>query len=680
MFLEAAMTPALDLSPENLENIFRLVLTAIFVFALVAAHFFLPDKWRNGITVCTGIFTLIGSLFIYSYGYLQLCSSFVAAVTRTLLSTIQAFLGADDWGDMKDVLKSGTEQTVFWVIHITALITSSGAIAMAIRKVFIRTIRKWGLRSKNIELIYGLTENTLAFGEELLEKGDAAVVYVAEDPNTTLADAAWDMGAVVFSSAAAVEASTSFAFSLKLQKHNKKIRLYAISPNYISNYKYAAKLQDTLQQLAVLPDRISLTLIGSSDDAAEPLLAVAKPGRDESLAVPVKKLFRQKRFEENCRQYIAETYAPYGFGSVNCVDEPNMVGRLLVQTYPPYQVMEFDRDGKAKYDFHGLIIGFGQVGQAVLRHVVMNSQFQGSTFHLAVFDPQCQQSSGRLLHECSAMFRDYKILLEPHDGRSNRLYQYLSDHSDSLNYIVVCTGSNAINEEIADQIRVYLHRNGSNAAIYLCGHRGVIRHSDVDCLKPHSIYTTKLLQTDVLDRKAKYLHHRYKCSKGSTLSIDEHWRDCDYFSRNSNRASADFQPAFLAMAHTTREEAIQNWKPTGALRDSLAITEHLRWNAFHYCMGFRPLTDEEFEQRKATYAEDIKANPDYRIGKDMARRIHGCIRSWEELKKYNLKENEVTGSDTDYQFYDYENIEAIGTILADEQAFLEGQQKQPAKV
>lgn len=680
MFLEAAMTPALDLSPENLENIFRLVLTAIFVFALVAAHFFLPDKWRNGITVCTGIFTLIGSLFIYSYGYLQLCSSFVAAVTRTLLSTIQAFLGADDWGDMKDVLKSGTEQTVFWVIHVTALITSSGAIAMAIRKVFVRTIRKWGLRSKNIELIYGLTENTLAFGEELLEKGDAAVVYVAEDPNTTLADAAWDMGAVVYSSAAAVETSVSFATALNMQKHNKQIRLYAISPNYISNYKYAAKLQDTLQQLAVLPDRISLTLIGSSDDAAEPLLAVTKPGRDESLAVPVKKLFQRNNYEENCRKYIAETYAPYGFGNVNCVDEPNMVGRLLVQTYPPYQVMEFDLDGKAKYDFHGLIIGFGQVGQAVLRHVVMNSQFQGSTFHLAVFDPQCQQSSGRLLHECSAMFRDYKILLEPHDGRSNRLYQYLSDHSDSLNYIVVCTGSNAINEEIADQIRVYLQRNGSNAAIFLCGHRGVIRHSDVDCLKPHSIYTTKLLQTDVLDRKAKYLHHRYKCNKGSTLSIDEHWRDCDYFSRNSNRASADFQPAFLAMAHTTREEAIQNWKPTGALRDSLAITEHLRWNAFHYCMGFRPLTDEEFEKRKATYAEDIKANPDYRIGKDMARRIHGCIRSWEELKKYNLKENEVTGSDTDYQFYDYENIEAIGTILADEQAFLEGQQKQPAKV
>ena len=76
-----------------------------------------------------------------------------------------------------------------------------------------------------------------------------------------------------------------------------------------------------------------------------------------------------------------------------------IVARQLILAAPPYRTMFFDEKARAMSDFRALIIGFGDVGQAVLRNLVMNGQFAGSRFHAKVvgqgYPAAVQGPSGR---------------------------------------------------------------------------------------------------------------------------------------------------------------------------------------------------------------------------------------------------------------------------------------------
>ena len=68
-------------------------------------------------------------------------------------------------------------------------------------------------------------------------------------------------------------------------------------------------------------------------------------------------------------------------------------------------------------------------------------------------------------------------------------------------------------------------------------------------------------------------------------------------------------------------ETQYHWKPgikpqekVTKVLDTLAQTEHLRWNASHEVLGYQNSGDEKF--------------------KDEARLYHGCIKRWDELSDY----------------------------------------------
>ena len=110
---------------------------------------------------------------------------------------------------------------------------------------------------------------------------------------------------------------------------------------------------------------------------------------------------------------------------------------------------------------------------------------------------------------------------------------------------------------------------------------------------------------------------------------------------------------------------MHNWKPEGALLENLAITEHERWCAFHYCMGFRTMTKEEFDQRSQTYLKEKAENPKtkYRISKDVPARIHRCLIPWDDLDILSRDENAVTGGNVDYKQMDRDNVTMLPQLL-----------------
>ena len=146
----------------------------------------------------------------------------------------------------------------------------------------------------------------------------------------------------------------------------------------------------------------------------------------------------------------------------------------------------------------------------------------------------------------------------------------------------------------------------------------------------------------------------------------QHWLECDYFSRESCRAFASFVPAVLRAVGTTADRLSEGeWNLTDEQKDVLSKNEHLRWCAFHYCMGFKAMTDEEFEDRARQYKDEFaqKGSSDIRISKNMKNRTHACLVSWDELVTLSEKEAEIIGKYRDYQAMDTDNILSIPHIL-----------------
>ena len=354
----------------------------------------------------------------------------------------------------------------------------------------------------------------------------------------------------------------------------------------------------------------------------------------------------------------------YGYGTVNILDETELSARLLAQSAPPCSVMELDQHGLAQNDFHCLVIGYGSVGQAVLRQLTINGQFVGSTFRAGVFDPNCQSIIGPASYREKEMLAKYDISFYESDGRSKQLFDYLNENISRIGYIAICAGSSDKNEEIADSISAFLHRRGKDILLCVCDHNGVsvLSHGE---RKYFPLYCAEVLHDSLLDKKAKLLNQVYMKNNG--LSMDESWVACDYFSRVSCRAAADFSPAFLSMAHMTAAQVLKNgWNPQGQLLENMSITEHMRWCAFHYSMGFELMPSHIHLDRTKEYAKQMAecGQSDVRITRDLQHLQHACLVEWETLDALSEAENAITGKQVDFKQMDRNNVLQMHNLLS----------------
>ena len=620
---------------------------AVFFFGGILLAFFLclafPLKKTKKILSWIAPVTVIIAFIIYGLGYGSEIMkaiddpnvadpepvTYCTYILLTVWDSCRIFGGSNNWDVVKDVLGENTlGQLLFWVVHLLAISTSAGAVIMTLGSRLLKKIRINIYRKRDIALIYGLSENTLEFGLQLMEKEESALIYVDESGQTALQKTVDQMSALLRSDADALSGNVEFLKDIGLKPGNRKLHVYALNRSMIANQRYATRLLESLKEKGITPEQTTLTMLYNGDETENPLQA---------------------------------TESNYGYGSVISVNEPEMVARILVRQYPPCKVMDFDENGKATKGFHGVIIGFGRIGQAVLKQLVMNSQFYDSKSRITVFAPDYKKRMGWLTHECPEMLKHYAINLKPYDGRSNQLYNYLEENIGTVNYVAVCAGGEIMNMEIAEKLQTFLNRRNCAAPILMCSQKGIVHYSSDDVGTTHPIYTPELLCTDQIDRMAMILNQSY-IGKGD---MRENWKKCNYFDRMSSRAAADFMDALLCAAGVTRKEALESWDPKGQLLENLAASEHLRWNAFHYFMGFRPMTEEEFEARSKEYLakKDMDPKTPNKIRKDMEKRIHACIIPWKDLDAFSAKENAITKGSEDYAENDRKNVRDIRKIL-----------------
>ncbi len=604
--------------------ILSILTTAVLFFLLILLLASRPHISKKVTTVTMAVAAVFG-LLIYTYGYLAITGDFTLAVLKAVLGVCSSFVGGNEFAAISSVpvMQTTWMQILFTLVRLCALYTTASAVISSIGAEALKRLRLWSARRSELHLIYGVSDDTAAFGGDLLAQKAGAVVYVSPAAPASAAAAIDREGCILRADPHALTPDKKFLRSLGLGG-SRELTLYAMSKSAPDNIRYAKKMLEALKKLDVPREQLRLVILSQEQWAVRQLQAA----------------------EDR-----------YGYGFVTAVNEPAMTARLLTVNYPPCNTLSFDETGKATEDFEALIIGFGQIGQAVLKALIMNGQFEGSHFKATVFAPDRSRTDGIISSRSPAVFEKYDITFYENDARSRQMYDYLRQRGGKLKYIAVCTGSDKLNREIAEDLMFY----GLTLPVYLCSHSGVEVCLADGTSAAHNIYRSALLRNNGLDDMAMLLNHRYQNDPDKTPL--ESWMACDYFSRQSCRASADFVPAMLKAAGKTKEQALENWSLTDAQLENLSRTEHLRWCAFHYCMGFTPMTDAEFESRAETYRDQLAAGkPTIRLGKNMEAKTHACLVPWEALDALTEKEKAVTGKYTDYKAMDTDNVLAIADM------------------
>jgi len=607
-----------------------IILGTIAIYMALFVHVAFSPKLSKKLIMAAGAIAVVCGLIFYGFCFASICDNLVLAILNTCQAVCRLFIGENptDAIEGAPMLEYVFVQIVFSALSFLGIFTTAGAAVSAVGANFLRKIRLYLQQSWDIAVIHPLTPKTLEFARELIGKKKVMVVFADENPDASCVDAAHELGCVIRSDEDAITGNEAFLRSIGAGKRNRKLALYALSDDRFVNRQYACQMTAALQSRGISPQLTSLTIFANEDEI---------------------------------HNNITSPDGTYSFGSILCVSQEQMAARLLMHKAPLWETISFDENGRATEDFQALVVGSGNVGQAVIKQIVMNGQFAGSHFALTVFDPHYPAITGQMRYESRQMFEQYDIRAYDCDARSCQMYEFLQENIHKLKYIVVCTGNDKTNREIARQLIHHLMSAGCSLPVYICSRRGLQRITATS-IQRWDIFACHVLCSDEIDTLAMLLNHSY-C--GNDKTPKENWADCDYFSRMSSRASADYAPAFLKMAGLPADAIPEGTWYTPAQLENMAISEHARWCAFHFCMGFRAMTKEEYAQRCRIYKEEKAKNPAsrYRIGKDVPKRIHSCLIPWEELDALSAAENAVTGGHVDYKQMDRNNVLTLPALL-----------------
>ncbi len=615
-------------------SLIAVYLIAVVLFILILISLGFQPKFiarsSGALLFITGV---LGTLF-YGYGYHTLYESVSQAAMRTLFSVFCMFLGRNEISAIAStpLLQAPAMQILLYFTHLLALYCTASAVVQTIGTRLIRTLHLLLVRRGHLHVIYGANEDSVSFAEKLLRQKAGTVILIDDGGGSGLDGRILRMGSLLLADEDAKSGGAALLRKLGMKPGNRKLTLYCLSRDPEKNLRFARALQTTLLEGGIHPAQTALTALLSQ--ASQSPALQAQEGR-------------------------------YGFGSVNAIEPADLVGRLTVKALPPYRTMTFDEAGLAKTDFDALVVGFGLTGQAVLRQLILNGQFAGSRFHATVVARDPWQQAGSFFARSPGLQDAYDIEFLDADARSIDLYRRLMERGDSLKYAVLCTGSDKENEEIARALTDLFRQRGLQPALLQCTAEGVRKAQDAFGPAAFmSLYAPEILCSDQLDAMAKILNHQYHLLDGRTP--EEDWKACDYFSRMSCRAAADYVPALLAAAGVSEADAREKGLSLTEIQArTLGEAEHLRWCAFHYVSGYRPMPEEVWRERAARYrAEAAQGGKGaLRIGKDTLQRLHACLIPWEELDNLSAREAAVTGKPVDYRQMDLDNVAMIPAML-----------------
>lgn len=573
----------------------------------------------------------VSGTLLYGYGYWSLCGNVPEAIARTLFAVFCMFLGRNEIGAISSVplLSRPAMQIALYLTHLLALYCTASAVVGTIGARLIRTLNLLLLRRGDLHLVFGVDAETVDFAEKL-PRGKK-LVLIDNGGGSRLESRILRAGGLLLSGEAERNGGPELLKRLGFRAGRRRLAVYCLDADPSANLRFARTLLGALETRGIAPQQTALTIVLPDESVSGSLQAVE--GR-------------------------------YGYGSVLAWEREELLARLMIRAFPPAETMRFDGQGRADEDFEALIVGFGRTGQAVLRALAMNGQFTGSRFRATVVARDYERQAGSFFSRYPALRTQYDIMFIDADARSVALYEHIQKTGPALNYVALCTGNEKASAEIAVEFARLFQRQGIRALILQCAATCIRKNADSrGGARTVSVFTPDVLCSGSLDECAMQLNHGYH--KNEPGDAGAQWARCDYFSRMSCRAAADFLDALLRSAGTDRQHAARaDFALPQAVLENLAQTEHRRWCAFHFAMGYRPMPEALWQERAELWRRQTRnGEPPLRICKDPERKLHACLTDWAELDALSAKENAVTGGEVDYRQLDRDNVQTLLSLL-----------------
>ena len=598
---------------------YAILLTSALFLALILS--LTADKQkRNRITGIAATAAAIVGILLYGSGFSYVLGFGPIALMRSLLAVCRMFGGVNDLSSIQAApwFQSGAVLTIFWVGHFLAFYATASATVATLGGRLLAQIRIALLRRGELLVVYGITSESMDYARSCMERKKYALLFVDSVCDEASETAIRAMNGVVVMEPYALQPDHRFLRRIGLRTGNRHLHVAAMQEDGLRNLAWVQQLQAALSEVGIRAEQTSLLLRGVPERQAGELA------------------------QNGC------------YGSVFAFDPYTLAARQMIHTLPPSETLSFDCDGRGTADFSAVIIGFGQMGKAVLAQLVMNGQFAGSGFQVDIFDEHPQIGS---LTDSEILKRE--IVFHPYGGKSKELYEHLK--SKKTTYIVICTGNELLNRELATELTNWFGSLDRMPAIVQIDKNGLLcsKHGET-ALTWQKLYNAESLDLEKADRLAMIINQQYCSGNGKTA--EENWKSCDYFSRVSCRASADFAPSFLRMVGCDNRAELAM---TEVQIENLSQTEHMRWQAFHEAMGWHPMPREIWQERASAYAA---GDHTIRISKNSEKRLHACMIPWEKLDELSDRENTVTGGHVDYKAMDRNNVLALSELLKQAEA------------
>lgn len=613
-----------------------IIISFLLSILLLINNFFDNKRKKYIISI---IIALVG-LVIYSYAYYRLSNKDILSLFISLIKSVTAifkmFAGFSLLSDaeLQKVFAQNSHvvSTIYYLIHILAFTITISTIILATSKRFVyKLYKKLKLLNPNgnIYVFYKYNDITKKLLSQLLEDKRNNTIIILDNEKVAhiedvFNDLVWDKSYLILNES--IDNELYKIFTNELYKH-KQIRLFALNDDIYDNYIFVNKVYETIYKKT--HNSIALTII--SDD----------------------QINLNKLQEEN------------GFDYIRSFNKKDIVSRSLVREYPPCNYVEFN-DCKAKDNesFNCLIIGFGELGQKILKQLFVYGQFVNCKFNCDIIDENYENVCAEFESEFDFVLdetisRNYSFITDnvniKHNAinaRSKVFYEYIIKNAKNIDYIVVSTSLNKTNNEIVKNL-LYLRNKIDN-----------INYDVFDCLDDriyayqHDLERRELnifnyILDDSIDMSGRLINYAYTLSNSNEISkwnidndildINERWNKCNSYRKNSSINAAEFYQTIIKVigkenSHNFNEIIDYISNLSKKQKDYIGQLEHNRWSAFMLLEGYR-------------YMDYVN-----KLGyKDENKKLHTCLIPYDKLDILDKIEVNATGNNPNYRENDVKN-------------------------
>lgn len=655
---------------------FTVVVAASILLTLILSLALKPRELQRLITILTYFAAAIGLLF-YGIGFgshVHSVPEMFTAGLHTVECTAAMFAGREFYEELEEsgaslISRSSFLQFLFYAAHVAALYATASALLATLGKKMLQSFRNATLPFRQAILIYGISEDSILLAEKALENNLAVAVFVGDEVNGEMEEQIAKLNGIIWSEARIFDSlNGGWLKKLGIREGGKRRLEIVCLKEDSENRGFIKSVMQALSERKIDASQVHIASSCTSENGFE-FLHAAKD--------------------------VEGSYF-----DTNIFTTAELTARTLMQQAPPYRTMQFDENCMAKENFQAMIIGFGDVGQQVLRSLVMNGMFLQSQFEAYVVDRNNDRCAGIYKKNYAYMINRRlqgengmsDIHFEEMDAFSEKFTDLLDDTIDKLKYLVVCTGLDKTDNEIISMIRQYRYAkyganfpemviakcNKSKTVIYDCSYQNRIggkmiapfalqgrdenemelRNSAFYSISPENVLYGKS------DQRAIAVNAVYASYGEHNMDAMAAWKRTTKFDRDSCRASADFIQAILAagkiQVNEATAESFEELKQNHPEKlQNLGQMEHLRWSAFEMASGVRPMSMEEMRRRKA----EGKA----KIQKDIPPKViggrHVCLVPWDQLDELTAEYEKLTQEKKDFKYLDIQNVLNIPDIL-----------------